>query len=485
LNMDTMTRQADKESIRIDLPREGAMRVPAFILTSRRLDLEPTAVQQLRDAASVPPVYKVLATPDIHQGYGVPIGCVLALDNAVMPAAVGYDINCGMRVIATDVPADRVDLRQLAHSISRDVPLGEGHDNIRLSWAGLEEVLAGGVASLPDVATRPDTPGHRAWNSLDPGEIERDRERIEAGGSLPGQPAAVSEHARKRARDQLATLGGGNHFIELQRVESIDDQASADAFGLFVGQLLVMIHSGSRGLGHQVGGDYMAIAETMTRSLAPNKMLCYLPADSPEGRRYIGAMNAAANFAFANRELIGVLVRREIRHQLGADTRVELIYDVTHNMAKLEEHDGHKLWVHRKGATRAFGPGRMAGTPFEKTGQPVIIPGSMGTASYLLVGVDGNDVTLCSVNHGAGRRMSRSAARGVRRGGRVVRPGAISDEEFAAAMRGIELIAGDRAAAIEEAPQAYKDIDEVIRVVVAAGLARVVARLKPLAVMKG
>jgi tRNA-splicing ligase RtcB len=323
------------------------------------------------------------------------------------------------------------------------------------------------------------------WDCLKPGEIERDAERIEANGSLPGVPEAVSEHARKRARDQLATLGGGNHFVELQRVESISEPAAAGAWGLFVGQLLIMLHSGSRAMGHQVGGDYMAIAEQVTRHLVPNKMLCYLPADSRQGQRYIGAMNAAANFAFANRELMTVLIRRNIRHHLGREQRCDLIYDVTHNMAKYEEHDGRMLWVHRKGATRAFGPARMAGTPFEATGQPVIIPGSMGTASYILVGLDGNDETLCSVNHGAGRRMSRSAATGVRRHGKVIRPGAISDEEFAAAMKGVELIAGDRAAAIEEAPQAYKDIDEVIRVVVAAGLAKVVARVRPLAVLKG
>lgn len=471
-----------RDDIRVELDRIPPMRVPAFILASRKINLEPTAVQQLRDAACVPPVYKVLATPDIHHGYGVPIGCVLALDNAIMPAAVGYDINCGMRVLATDVLADRVDLSELAHSIARDIPLGEGQHNVRLTADDLAQILTDGVSAIERVAG---STGHRVWDCLHPGEVARDAVRIEAVGSLPGRPDAVSEHAIQRGRDQLATLGGGNHFIEFQRVESIGDAAAAAALGVFVGQLLIMMHSGSRGLGHQVGGDYMALAEMVTRPLVPNKMLCYLPADSDEGRRYIGAMNAAANFAFANRELMTVLVRRNARHHLGADTRLDLIYDVTHNMAKLEAHDGRMLWVHRKGATRAFGPARMAGTPFATTGQPVIIPGSMGTASYLLAGVDGNDETLCSVNHGAGRRMSRSAATGVRRRGKVIRPGAISDEEFAESMRGIELIAADRAAAIEEAPAAYKDIDEVIRVVVAANLAKIVARVRPLAVLKG
>ncbi len=470
------------DDIRIELKREGPMRVPAFILASSKINLEATAVQQLRDAASVPPVYKALATPDIHQGYGVPIGCVLALNDAVMPAAVGYDINCGMRVIATDAEAAKVDVAALAHSISRDIPLGEGHGNVRLPPEAFEEVLADGVPAIERVAGRSD---HRVWQCRDAAEEQRDVLRIEQHGQMPGDPAAVSDFAKKRGASQLASLGGGNHFIELQRVETIFEPATAEAFGLFAGQLLIMIHSGSRGLGHQVGSDYMKLAERETLEQVPNKMLCYLPADSREGRRYIGAMNAAANFAFVNRQLMTVLIRRNLRHHLGPDTRADLIYDVPHNMAKLEEHDGRMLWVHRKGATRAFGPARMADPPFDRIGQPVIIPGSMGTGSYLLVGVDGNDETLCSVNHGAGRTMSRSAATGVSRHGKVVKAAAISDEEFARAMAGVTLIAADRRSAKEEAPQAYKDIDEVIRVVVAAGLAKSVARLRPLAVMKG
>ena len=470
------------DDIRIELEQAGPMRVSARILASPKILLEDTAVQQLRDAASVPGVVRALATPDIHQGYGVPIGCVLALDNAVMPAAVGYDVNCGMRLIATDAIADEVDVSQLAHSIGRDIPLGEGRSNVELTPDALDAVLTDGVAALPRIAG---CSRHRVWDLLEAEALSRDARRIEQQGQMPGDPAALSARARKRGMSQLATLGGGNHFIELQRVDAILDAAAAEALGVFAGQLVVMIHSGSRGLGHQVATDFMPLAEQVSGSQVPNRDLCFLPADSPQGRQYIGAMNAAANFAFANRQLMAELVRRNIRYYLGPDARADLVYDVPHNMAKLEEHDGRTVWVHRKGATRAFGPARMTGTPFDRTGQPVIIPGSMGTASYLLLGVDGNAETLASVNHGAGRTMSRSAAAGKRRGGRVVKEGLISDADFARAMRGVELIAADRHAAKEEAPQAYKDIDEVIRVVVKAKLARAVARLKPLAVLKG
>jgi tRNA-splicing ligase RtcB len=280
---------------------------------------------------------------------------------------------------------------------------------------------------------------------------------------------------------QLGTLGGGNHFIEIQAVDRVEDEALARAWGIEKDGLAVMIHSGSRGLGHQVGDDYMKLATSLTGDISPNRHLAWLEAETREGWNYVGAMYAAANFAFVNREIMTLLVRRNVRHILG-DVPLPIIYDVPHNIAKPEEHDGVKLWVHRKGATRAFPSERMQGTPFAEEGQPVLIPGSMGTASYILVGTSESRETYYSVNHGAGRTMSRTAAAGGRHGRqrRGGPPAAISDEEFERAMRGIHLIAEDRWSAKEEAPQAYKDIDEVVRVVVAAGLAKVVARLLPL-----
>jgi tRNA-splicing ligase RtcB len=396
---------------------------------------------------------------------------------------VGYDVNCGMRVLTTPVKRGEIDPSALAHSIRRDVPLGEGKSNLRLSVAELEVVLARGVSGVREIAGETG----RIWESRNASEEAADIEHIEDRGSMPGDVGAVSPRAKDRGKSQLGTLGGGNHFIEIQAVERVEDEALARKWGIEKDGITVMIHSGSRGLGHQVGDDYMKLASRLTGDVSPNRHLAFLEADSREGKNYVGAMYAAANFAFVNREIMTLLVRREIRQVLG-DVPLPILYDVPHNMAKFEEHDGRKLWIHRKGATRAYPAERMQGTPFADVGQPVLIPGSMGTASYILAGTPESRATYYSVNHGAGRTMSRSAAAGGRRhhhGGGGGREAAISDEDFARAMRGITLIAEDPRSAKEEAPQAYKDIDEVVRVVVAAGLARVVARLVPLAVLKG
>ena len=466
---------------RLHVPATGRMRVDAIIYASEAIRLEEDAVRQLKDGASLPSVQKIVATPDIHVGYGVPIGSVMGLGDVVVPAAVGYDINCGMRLMTTPLRQGELDPAELARSIRRDIPLGEGKKNLRLSIDDLDVLLARGVRGLDEIAG---TTG-RVWEARNVEEEQEDIRHIEDFGSMPGNPDAVSRRGRERGKDQLGTLGGGNHFIEIQRVERIDDAKLAERWGLRRDQLCVMIHSGSRGLGHQVGGDYMKLAANINGDRSPDPHLAWLSADSKEGRDYIGAMYAAANFAFVNRQIMTVLVRRDLRHMAG-DVPLPIIYDVPHNMAKLEEHDGQKVWVHRKGATRAFPPERMKGTPFEDVGQPVLIPGSMGTASYVLVGSSGSKETYYSVNHGAGRTMSRTQARGKRnRQGKVIRTAAISDEDFTKAMEGITLIAESRYAVKEEAPQAYKDIDEVIRVVADAGLARVVARLVPLAVLKG
>ncbi|HUU42392.1 MAG TPA: RtcB family protein [Planctomycetota bacterium] len=470
---------------RILVPAEGAMKVDAVIYASDRIRLEEDAVRQLRDAASLPSVDRAIATPDIHLGYGVPIGCVVGLRDIVVPAAVGYDVNCGMRIVTTPVRRGEIDPVEVAQSFRRDVPLGEGKTNLRLSRDALDVVLARGVKGLDEIAGSTG----RIWESRDPVEEADDIRRIEDEGSLPGKPSALSDRARERGLAQLGTLGGGNHFIEVQAVDRVEDAKLARLWGIEKDAICVMIHSGSRGLGHQVGGDYMKLATRCTGDRSPTSHLAWLDADSPEGQDYVGAMFAAANFAFVNRQIMTVLVRRDLRHILG-DVPLPIIYDVPHNMAKRETHDGVKLWVHRKGATRAFPPERMQGTPFAEVGQPVLIPGSMGTASYVLVGTPGAKATYYSVNHGAGRTMSRSeAGGGKRRWGKRpkkgARPAAISDEDFERAMRGIHLIAENRWSVKEEAPQAYKDIDEVVRVVVDAGLARIVARMVPLAVLKG
>lgn len=465
------------------LTKEGAMRVEATLFTHPALPLEEESLRQLRDACRIPTVQRVLATPDIHVGYGVPIGSVIATAEVVIPAAVGYDINCGMRVLTTSLAAADADAGALARSIRRDIPLGEGKRNIPMDRADFLEVLAGGVPALGSVKRRE----HPAWSFLDPATEEREWGRIEEGGSMSGDPSALSPRAIERGQNQLGTLGGGNHFIELQEVVEVREPRAAAAWGLFEGQLVVMVHSGSRGFGHQVGEEYMSLARSKRYGEPhPSPELCYMPVDSKEGRAYLGAMHAGANLAFANRHLMAALVRKNlIHHHPGVE--VGLLYDVPHNMAKWERHGGRDLWVHRKGATRAFSAGRMEGTPFAATGQPVLIPGSMGSPSYILAGVPENERSLCSANHGAGRRMSRTAAAGkVRfRGGKVVRPGLISDEAFRAAMEGITLICEDRRTIKEEAPQAYKDIDTVIEAVCGAGLARVVARMRPLAVLKG
>jgi tRNA-splicing ligase RtcB len=458
---------------RLRLEQSGAMLVPATIYASERLRLESEAVGQLGAAAAVPTVSRALATPDIHVGFGVPIGCVMAAREVVVPAAVGYDVNCGMRLLTSPLEAAEVADRvgELARSIARDVPLGEGRSNVRFPKADFQKLLERGLAALPEVRG-----GSGRWAECRREDEERaDALACEEGGSMAGRLSGVSRKALSRGIDQLGTLGGGNHFVEIQRVERVDEPSRAGAWGLRQGQLVVMIHSGSRGFGHQVGGEYMRGAK---KGGAGQRSLACLEADSKRGSDYVGAMNAAANFAFVNRQIMAALVRRNFRHFFG-EMEMPSVYDVPHNMAKLEEHGGKRLWVHRKGATRAFPPERMSGR-FAETGQPVLIPGSMGTASYLLAGVASGAESLFSVNHGAGRVMSRTAA-----AGRKGRAGAISRHDLERAMAGIELVAASRKGALEEAPQAYKDIDEVIEVVAGAGLARVVARLRPMAVLKG
>jgi len=469
------------DPLRLHMGRFGHMVTDATIFASEAIKLEPGAVRQLCDAASLPPAKKVLATADIHVGFGIPIGAVLGLDKAIMPAAVGYDINCGMRLLRTPFTKGDIDTDKIAVSIARDIPLGEGKANLPLDKTGIEAVINNGAASISTLAGRIK---HLAWEAFDPDEFAEDLKRIEENGRMPADLAAVPNAAIQKGSGQLGTLGGGNHFIEIQYVQKVFDQDLAKTFGLFENQIVVMIHSGSRRFGYEVADQYMSIASGRPDMADRSKMLSYLPTESDAGRNYITAMGAAANFAFTNRHIMALLVRRCFNRMFGP-TPLKMVYDVAHNMAKLEDHNGRRLWVHRKGATRAFGQERMTATVFAKTGQPIITPGSMGTASFLLVGTGNSDESLCSVNHGAGRVMSRTAALGKSRRGRVITPARISDEKFKRSMEGIKLIAGNRGKIKEEAPDAYKDIDEVVRIVAECGWARVVARMVPLAVLKG
>jgi len=469
------------DPFRLRMERRGKMVTDATIFASRAVKLEPGAVRQLCDAASLPPARKVLATADIHVGFGVPIGAVLGLDNAIMPPAVGYDINCGMRLLHTPFSRGEINAEKIAADIARDVPLGEGRENVQLDKAGIEAVINQGVAAVPALAQRS---GHRAWEAFDPDQFSDDLQRIEENGCLPANPGAVPKTAIQKGRNQLGTLGGGNHFIEIQYVQEVFDAALAKTFELFKDQIVVMIHSGSRRFGYEIADQYMNVAAARPENADRPKMLSYLPINSGPGKNYISAMHAAANFGFTNRHIMALLVRRCFNRMFGP-TPLKLIYDVTHNMAKLEKHGGSELWVHRKGATRAFGPKRMTASVFAQTGQPIITPGSMGTASYLLVGTGDSAESLSSVNHGAGRIMSRTAARGKSRRGRIITPALISDEQFKRSMEGVKLIAGNRSKIKEEAPGAYKDIDEVVRIVVECGWAKPVARMVPLAVLKG
>ncbi len=475
-------RRVDDYRLRLD--PGGDRLVPATVYLPKGFSVESGAIRQLADATTIDPDSVVLATPDIHHGYGVPIGSVFASNRYVSPAAVGYDVNCGMRLVSTPAVAADVDVAGIADSIRRDIPLGQGKANIAVGDRSLARLVRGGVPALLDELNREPNLGRAA----EADDVEADCLRIEEGGAMKGAPAAVPRKAMARGRGQLATLGGGNHFIELQRVARIDDEELAEAWGLFRGQLVVMLHSGSRGFGHEVGGHFMkaALQHCKRQGLhLPSRDLAYFERDSADGKAYLGAMAAAANYAFLNRQLMAGLVRRNLRHLLGDDAALPTVYDVPHNIAKEEQVGQRRMCVHRKGATRAF-PGRlMKGTPFADTGQPVLIPGSMGTASYLLAGVPSGAESLYSVNHGAGRLMSRKAACGVIKKGRVVRPGKVSEKDFKRAMRGIHLVCADRAHIREEAPQAYKDIDLVIDTVVGAGLAKSVARMVPLAVLKG
>jgi tRNA-splicing ligase RtcB len=447
------------------------MRVPARVFADEEIlaaILRDRSLEQLQNVATLPGIVDAaLAMPDIHQGYGFPVGGLAATelpDGVVSPGGVGYDINCGVRLLALPLTADELGDRRDAfvHELSRGIPAGVGKEGGKR--VELERVLRDGSRVVA--------------------ERGEDVERTESEGCLPGaDPAAVSERARERGGNQLGTMGSGNHFVEVQRVDEIFDKVGAEAYGLGPGQVTVLIHSGSRGLGHQVCSDYVkqmdAVLDRYGISL-PDRQLSCAPASSREGTAYLAAMAAGANFAWANRQEIANRVRRAVERVLGADVAEDTrqVYDVAHNVAKAERHGGRDVLVHRKGATRAFPAGSHdIPVAYRDVGQPVFIPGSMGTASYVLAGEPGSmERSFGTTCHGAGRRLSRTAARKQIHG---------ADLRRQLEQQGIAVRSPSNKGLAEEAPFAYKDVEGVVDVVARAGLARRVARLVPIGVVKG
>ena len=455
------------------------MRVPARFYASERIlndVFRDKSLWQLINMTTLPGIVKyALAMPDIHEGYGFVIGGVAATkypDGVISPGGIGYDQNCGCRLLLSDFSEKdlKEHLEKLASEIQAQVPSGLGRGRkVKLSISDLDKILEGGVPYLI---------------SQGYGQKE-DIENCEHGGRiLEAEAKNVSLQAKKRGQDQLGTLGSGNHFLEIQRVENIFDQEIAKMFGLFEKQIVVMIHTGSRGLGHQNCTDYLRLLMSVLSKYKihlPDRELACVPFNSPEGQRFFSALACASNFAWANRHMIMEYTRRAFEKVLGKDAKLRLLYDVAHNIAKIEEHnvDGQKmkLIVHRKGATRAFPPGHpQLSSKYQATGQPVIIPGSMGTASFVLVGQEESREAWHSVCHGAGRVMSRHSALRQFRGQSLI-------ENLK--KKGIIVKCHSFKGIAEEAPEAYKNIEEVVNVVQEALLARKVARLTPLAVIKG
>jgi tRNA-splicing ligase RtcB len=459
------------------------MRVPVRIFADEPLledALDDKSLEQAVNASMLPGlVSHVTVMPDVHQGYGFPIGGVAASElphGVVSPGAIGYDINCGVRLLASQVDLEEAEalLADLASALYQNCPSGVGvKGSVRLSTKELDRVCREGSG----------------WALANGYASEEDLARTEEGGRIPGaDPSAVSERARQRGQPQLGTLGAGNHFVEVDVVDQVLDPVAGRAMGLEPGRLAVQIHCGSRGFGHQVCTDYVREFQPAAgryQIQLPDRELVCAPLDSPEGRRYLAAMACAANYAFANRQIMAHHVRRSFDQALGGrvpNWGLRQVYDIAHNMGKIEEHTVEgarvRVCVHRKGATRAFGPG-FAGLPdeYRELGQPVLVPGSMGTASWVLLGTEGSMAqSFGSTCHGAGRVMSRKQAKHTVRGDRL-------REELEG--RGIRVRAGSMPGLAEEAPAAYKDVDAVVEVVARAGIAKKVARLRPVAVIKG
>ncbi|MDK1117907.1 MAG: RtcB family protein [Anaerolineae bacterium] len=459
------------------------MRVPVRIFATREL-LEQVmgdkSLEQAVNATTLPGlVGAVVVMPDMHQGYGFPIGGVAATEyprGVISPGAIGYDINCGVRLLASSIEYESVkkDMDMLATALNQFCPSGVGKAGvIKVNLKELEAVLRDGSA----------------WALKNGYATQADLDRTEESGTIKGaNPASLSDRAKQRGLTQIGSMGAGNHFVEVDVIEKIFDEKAANAMGLQEGMLAVQIHCGSRGLGHQVCTDYVREFQGAVQKYGinlPDRELVCAPMDSPEGQAYLGAMSAAANFAFVNRQLLAYSARRAFEQTLAGKTKnwhLHQVYDIAHNMGKIETHEIEgtkmKVCVHRKGATRAFGPGSPGLPPeYQAIGQPVIIPGSMGTASWVLTGTKSSMLrSFGSTCHGAGRLMSRTKAK------KIVRGDVLRQE---LEQQGIHVRAGSLAGLAEEAPLAYKDVDAIVETVSSAGIAKKVARLKPVAVIKG
>ncbi len=454
------------------------MRVPGRIFVSEALRamVEPGTVDQVANVANLPGIVKYsMAMPDAHLGYGFPIGGVAAFredGGIISPGGVGFDINCGVRLLRTDLDAKLVQplINTLIDALFEAIPSGLGATGrLQASDQQLTEAFISGSK----------------WAVEQGYGVEADVTHCEENGHMEGaDPAQVSAKARKRGRPQLGTLGSGNHFLEIQRVEEIFDEEKAKQFGLFKGQITIMIHCGSRGAGHQICTDHLEVLNQAVKKYnieIPDKQLACAPLGSPEAERYFGGMVCAANYAWANRHIIAHWTR-EVFERYFPEASLDLVYDVAHNVAKIEEHDVDgqrmRLYVHRKGATRAFGPSRKeVPATYRSVGQPVLIPGSMGTASYVLCGNDNAlNVSFGSACHGAGRVMSRSRATRLFNG---------KDVKAALNLQGIVVKATSPAMLAEEAPQVYKPSGDVVDVVHNLKIATKVAKLVPIGVSKG
>jgi tRNA-splicing ligase RtcB len=464
------------DKITWEIPQSGKMKVPAIVYASEKLlkDMQKDkCLEQIQNVATLPGIVKkAIALPDAHQGYGFPIGGVAAFDmdkGIISPGGVGYDINCGVRLLSTNIKVSEFMKKraEVLHSIFRAVPSGVGRGGKAYSREDLLEVLKNGAE----------------WAVKNGFGTKEDLEHTEENGKMsPANPSDVSQCAISRGLPQLGTLGAGNHFLEIEKIDAIYDDKIASAFGLSKDCVTLMIHCGSRGLGHQVASDYIRLMEKEYGfENLPDRELINAPIKSPLGQKYLSAMNCAVNFAFCNRQMIMHHVREQLKHHF-PKSEIKLVYDVCHNIAKIEDFivDGKKmtLCIHRKGATRSFGPGRKEiPESYRKIGQPVLIPGSMGTASYVLVGTKkAEETTFGSTAHGAGRVESRSQAKRE-----------LTSEEVKAELAKKDILVETMSskALVEEAPEVYKDIDEVVRVSHEAGIGNLVARLVPIAVMKG
>ena len=457
-----------------EIPKSGKMLVPGRIFISEKMIIEEDALKQVANVAQLPGILKYsIGLTDMHVGYGFPIGGVAAFDldkGVISPGGVGYDINCSVRLLKTNLTKKQIIKKQkeIIEALYRKIPSGVGRGSkFNITKQELKRILEGGARYMVE----------KGYGN------KEDYLHMEEEGCLRGADASkVSERAVKRGIGQLGTLGAGNHFLEMQYVDEIFDEKIAKVFGLEKGQVTLMIHCGSRGLGHQVASDYIIkMEEKYGFKDLPDRELIYAPIKSPLGKEYYSAMACAANFAFANKQLITHWIREEMKH-LFPKAELKVVYDVCHNIAKFEEHiiDGRKktICIHRKGATRSFGPGRKeVPEDYRKVGQPVIIPGSMGTSSYVLVGTKkAEELTFGSTVHGAGRVSSRSKAL------REIKGEDVKEELH---KKGIEVKSGSWKAIATEAPQVYKDIDEVVKVVDELGINKKVAKLKPLVVVKG